>query len=422
MAVGSCRRRTPIFRPALAVAACALLVTTAALLVGPGTAGASGGSAGLPAFYRVPAHVPSTPGSLIKQQKVATSGVAGTTYRVMYVSTSLSTKPVAVTGLVFVPRGTPPSGGFPVVSWGHGTNGMAEQCAPSLTPGTTTATRIPELNALLAQGWVVAASDYQGEGTPGPLPYLVGTLAARNTIDIVRAAQHLRAAHAGPDYVVWGHSEGGLTAMFALHVAASYAPTLHLEGVVAGAPPSQFALIYTFLKTSPYRFYLYMAAIGYAKGYGPKAAPLGSILTKAAIKLEPAMTKGCYAYVAKTVDRYSLKQLVKVNPFDVPAWKTLFEENDPEYFTSAAPAPLLIVQGGADTTIPPISTQILAQHLCGVGQDLERWIYPGMTHTGVITASIGDMVHWIRDRFAGVADPDPYQPVGMTGVQTTTCP
>ena len=63
---------------------------------------------------------------------------------------------------------------------------------------------------------MVTASDYQGEGTPGLLPYIAGDSAARNTIDIVRAARNLPAAHASDNYVVWGHSEGGHTAMFTL--------------------------------------------------------------------------------------------------------------------------------------------------------------------------------------------------------------
>ena len=168
------------------------------------------------------------------------------------------------------------------MSWGHGTNGMADQCAPSLDPTDA----VPMVNDLLDQGWEVTASDYQGEGTPGLLPYIVGVSAARNTIDIVRAARELTAAHASANYVVWGHSEGGQTAMFALNIGTSYAPELHLKGVVAGAPPSQFNLIYQFLSTSPYRYYLFMVAGAYQSAYGAKAAPLSEVLTPA--RSEPA--------------------------------------------------------------------------------------------------------------------------------------
>jgi hypothetical protein len=80
-----------------------------------------------------------------------------------------------------------------------------------------------------------------------------------------------------------------------------------------------------------------------------------------------------------------------------------------------------MIQGGSDEQIPVVSTQILAAHMCGLGQVLQRWIYPGQSHAGVIAPSAGDMVHWIRDRFAGGANPDPYKPVGLANVQITTC-
>jgi len=89
---------------------------------------------GLPAFYSVPVQVPSAPGTLVKSQLVASDGIHGHVYRVLYVSESIYGKPTLVTGLVMVPDTPPPSGGYPVVTWGHGTNGMADQCAPSLDP------------------------------------------------------------------------------------------------------------------------------------------------------------------------------------------------------------------------------------------------------------------------------------------------
>ena len=68
-----------------------------------------------------------------------------------------------------------------------------------------------------------------------------------------------------------------------------------------------------------------------------------------------------------------------------------------------------------------VSTQILATHLCEIGQNLERWIYPGQSHSGVIAPSADDMITWIGDRFAGDPNPDPYKPTGQPDVQTTTC-
>lgn len=375
---------------------------------------------GLPAFYAVPTTAPADqPGRLVKSEKVAAKGLHGTVYRVLYVSHDVHNKPVYVTGLVIVPDKAAPDGGYPIVTWGHGTNGMTNQCAPSLAPTTA----VPLTNQLLDQGWEVTASDYQGEGTPpGLLPYIVGDSAAYNTIDIVRAARHLATAHASAAYVGWGHSEGGQTAMFVLKDGPSYAPDLQLKGVVAGAPPSQLGLIYDFLKTSPYRYYLLMAAGGFNVAYGNQAAPLASILTKKGIALLADLKKGCADYLGKVAKSYTTSEVSKGNPFDVPAWKTLLTENDPNSFATASPSPLLIIHGGKDQEIPTVSSQLLAQHLCGVGQGLERWVYPGQSHSGVIAPSAGDMIQWMRDRFTDGPNPDPYQPTGQADITVTRCP
>jgi hypothetical protein len=68
-----------------------------------------------------------------------------------------------------------------------------------------------------------------------------------------------------------------------------------------------------------------------------------------------------------------------------------------------------------------VATQTLATHMCNLGQTLQRWIYPGQSHAGVIGVSAGDMLQWISDRFAGGPNPDPYVPTGLPGIGITTC-
>src|SRR5438477_8554972 len=104
---------------------------------------------GLPAFYGVPQPLPTrAAGTLLKSEKVDAPAIHGTAYRVMYESRSLQNEAVAVTGVVIVPSKPAPSGGYPVVTWGHGTNGMADKCAPSLEPATSA----PLAHALLDRG------------------------------------------------------------------------------------------------------------------------------------------------------------------------------------------------------------------------------------------------------------------------------
>ena len=374
---------------------------------------------GLPAFYSVPQPLKGKPGTLLKSEKVKAPKVHGTVYRVMYLSSTLTgDKPVAVTGTVVVPDGTAAKGGFPVVTWAHGTNGMADACAPSLEA----AANADVANLLLDQGWIITASDYRGEGTPGLMPYIAGETEGRDVIDIVRAADHLPAAHASKDYVVWGHSQGGHSAVFAHHMADDYAPELHSKGVVAGAPPSQFNLIYTFLKTSPFRYYLLMAAGGLNAAYGDKAAPLDQVLTEPGIAALADLDKMCSGGLAKKYGTVDAATFIAVDPFTVPAWKAIFTENDPQSFSTPSSVPLLILQGGNDEQIPVVSTKILADHLCSIGQGLERWVYPGASHAGVVAVSAKDMVHWINDRFTGDAEPGSFTPNGAAGIDISGCP
>ena len=364
------------------------------------------------------------PGTLLKSEKTTVAGVHATAYRVMYVSKGIGGKNVAVTGMVFVPAATAPDGGHDVVTWSHGTNGMGDICAASTNFANEELTTLPQpsLNALLAKNWVVTASDYQGEGTPpGLLPYLVGGISADNTIDIVLAAHQLAAAHTSKHYIVWGHSEGGQTAMFAWDAGATYGARqgFSMVGTVAGAPPTQFASIYAFLETSPYRFYLYMATVGNHIAYGSQAVPLNQILTTKGISLIPTLEKGCFSYLKRSLDRYSYAQLFRENPTTLATFAPILAENDPANLSTVPSVPLLLIQGGADEQIPVATTQILYNHLCSLQANVERWIYPGLRHYGVIAVSTNDMVAWMMQRFAGTKVLT--TPVGVPGVQVENC-
>jgi hypothetical protein len=386
---------------------------------------------GLSAFYAAPTPVPDVaPGTLIKSEKVAAPTLHGTLYRVMYASRSLQNDAVVVTGIVIVPKRPAPAGGYPVVTWAHGTTGLGDECAPSISPGAAP----PPANDLLDRGWAVAETDYAGAGTPGVMAYLAGATAARNTIDIVRAARNLSAAHASDEYVVWGYSEGGQAAMFALAIGDRYAPELRLRGVVAGAPPSQFADLFSHLTTSKYSYYLLMVVVGLNAQYGAKAAPLDQILTPAGMGLVPTIQQGCVSFPGRGFHQRvrellqfklayaSIRRTFKADPFTVPAWRTVIEANDPKSLTTAAKSRLLIVQGGADEQIPAQSSRALATQQCALGQNVERWLYLKESHGGALMASIADVTHWIGERLAGNAGPDRYVPKGRLGVVRTGCP
>ena len=334
------------------------------------------------------------PGDVIAVQEIEGIDVAGTVMRVLYHSQSIQGDDIAVSGLIVVPDGPAPDGGRPVLSWAHGTTGIADACAPSKDPASA---GMALVGPLLERGMVVAATDYEGLGTPGRHPYLVGASEGRGVLDIVRAAQALGdRVGASDEVVIWGHSQGGQAALFANQIAPDYAPELHVVGTVAGAPPSQLPLIANALKDSPFRFYLAMVAAGWQAAY-PDADP-ADVLTPEGLKRLPIFDEACGSAVVAPWNDLPYDQLVKADPATVAPWKDLLVENDPGF--AVGESPILIIHGEQDEQIPLVTSQLLMERMCAVGQIVERKTYPG-NHVGVIAPSMPDMLAWIDARLGG---------------------
>jgi Secretory lipase len=232
---GPCARRG-------AVVAAALIMTCVAA---PAAASAVRAPAGL-AFYSPPKRLLVGPhGSVIWARRVHSPlSATAREYRVLYRSRSIAGKPVAVSGLVDMPRRRAPAGGWPVVSWGHVTVGVADVCAPSRDP--TRITLVPGVyslfNGLLRRGYVITRTDYEGLGTRGVHPYLIGRSEGRGMLDSVRAARHLD-SRVGRRLAIGGYSQGGHAALWAAALAPRWARGLDFRGVVTLAPASHLGTL-----------------------------------------------------------------------------------------------------------------------------------------------------------------------------------
>src|SRR6476620_11741262 len=152
--------------------ALALLV----LMPSAAAAGAPEGPVGL-SFY-TPAHVlvRGAHGTLIWSRGLTGPAVlrnAAANELLLYRSVGVGGRPVAVSGTLAVPRGRPPRGGWPVISWGHATVGLADQCAPTRSDVLKGYER-PLLRRWLRAGFAVVRTDYEGLGTAGVNPDLIG--------------------------------------------------------------------------------------------------------------------------------------------------------------------------------------------------------------------------------------------------------
>jgi hypothetical protein len=123
----------------------------------------------------------SRAGRLLQAQPLPGAPDGAAAYKIYYQSTGLKNEPIVVSGMVIVPPGPAPEGGRPVVAWAHPTTGVVPRCAPSLARKRFQ--MIAGLRLMLARGYVVAATDYPGLGTPQPHPYLVGDSEGRAVLD-----------------------------------------------------------------------------------------------------------------------------------------------------------------------------------------------------------------------------------------------
>ena len=334
------------------------------------------------------------PGSIVSSTSLASAPTGSNGFSLRYRSVSVAGKSIEVTGVAFVPNRPAPPTGWPVLSFAHGTSGLADQCAPSGHISQVETILAATFNAL---GIAVVQSDYEGLGTEGRHPYLVGVSEGRGVIDAVRALRNVPGQNIGNRYVVWGHSQGGHAALFAGQIAATWAPELKLLGVVAGAPPSQLANIQVSLTTSPYRGYLLMVAAGMQAAY--PTLDMSKVLTAKGLEILPIVDSACNTGVFRETNKYPLADLVNVDGLKDPAWAKALQANEPG--TVKIKAPVLIIHGDADEQIPVATSAVLKATMCKKGTNVTRKVYAGADHGGAALVSLFDVSSWLTDRLDG---------------------
>lgn len=244
---------------------------------------------------------------------------------------------------------------------------------------------------MIAEGWLVAVTDYEGLGTPGRHPYLVGESEGRSAVDAILAAGQLPNGEPGDRLAVAGYSQGGHGALWASQVAAEWAPELDVVGTFAGAPATEMGLI---LLGAPAGF-TFLIVAGFDAAY-PEADP-DTFLTPAGVEALPAVDEGCTGDVFEAVSGVPKGDLVQDGADRNPPWPALAEANDPGRVKTADP--ILIIHSEADTTVPPALSDILVQRMCGLGQAVERRVLTaGQDHVGAAPGAYRDGLAWLQAR------------------------
>lgn len=342
-------------------------------------------------FYVPPSPLPAgEPGDVIWSDTVSTlSGV--TLYKVLYLSTTVADEPTAVSGLVWVPDNV--KADAPVLSYAHGTTGLGDQCAPSKSDGAGESALIAA--PFVERGFIVAATDYEGSGTPGVHPYVVGKSEAHGTLDIIRAARKM--TQTSGQSVIWGHSQGGGAALMTAEIAPTYAPDTNVVGSVAGAPAVELKLLAAVLRTSPFFGYVFMAGAGFEAAYPD--IDLGEVLTEEGLTMVKTASETC-SEIHDMVRGKDPALYITKDPASVEPFASYLETNTPGNVSTSVP--IFVYHGENDEQIPVLGSKLYLERACATGgSTILRKTYPNVGHVEVIAAAQADIVTWIDQRLAG---------------------
>lgn len=338
-------------------------------------------------FYVLPDPQPEgEPGDVVRTMEVeAPDGQVG--LRVMYLSTDSYDAPRLATGLVYAPTTEAPDGGWPVLAWGHGTSGLAPQCAPS---------RAPAVPPAFGVEGVLVQPDYIGLGPVGEIhPYLSAAAEGNAVIDLVAAARSLDLG-VGDRWVMTGVSQGGHAALVTAERAAERLPDAELLGTVAMAPGAELGSSYG--DELQLKVITTMVMVGLAAQ--DSTVNLGDYLSPAGLAATDVIAQGCVLDILEALPAVAADPdfFPDGDPRATDVGRAWLAENDPGQV--ASDAPMLLVQGGQDILVVPARTDALFARLCGLGNTVERLDVPEADHNSVVDLSDAEVTAWVQARFA----------------------
>ena len=380
-------------------------------------------------------------GQVIKKERVNTPIAGAQAWRIAYISSDLNDKKTISTGLVVAPISAAPAGGRPIISWSHGTTGNAQNCGPSqvenpaqslnqyfLVNGNSwTDYGLPSLEQFIKDGYVVVGTDYQGLGGGGRHQYAVAKTNGRDAINAARAAGSMKETGAGKKTLMIGWSQGvgstagassqaeyitqkgtafdgldmvGFVAM-AIPDLAMYAPAT-LDEAGATQMVNDFATAWS---VDSFAFaHMSMNLWGTQAAY-PDKLKLSDIFTDEGAKvLDEVFLNKCVHVATDTINfNYgaNYKSLLRPQPKNAIAWANAITAGSVD--NKAKPvAPLLILYGNKDTTLPPVMGEYYRKQICAIGGNVARVKLPGdQNHFTTPPVSPPFYLPWIKDRFDG---------------------
>jgi len=358
-------------------------------------------------FYDPPKLMPqSRHGTLLRWRPFEPAGLAARGWQILYQSSDVRGKPIAVSGTVLMPADSRRMTDTPVIAWAPGTQGQADICAPSYqyATGTEYEVTLGVIPETLARGWTIVVTDYQGLGTPGDHTYVVGRAEGHAVLDAVRAAQQLPRARISSRAPVgiMGYSQGGHAAAWAAQLHADYAPDLRIKGVATGAGPARIDEVFAYADNgvSPVSGVIPYVLLGMNAAY--PELKLDDTLSAYGKSVIAAVRHG--ACLIDALSKYAgITDSVLLDGPPVLQrrdWRERFEQN--RTGTSAPGMPALFFSSPSDQHVPYANASRLLKDWCARGATVTGRTIDASDHVTGLTLGWPVALDWMADRFAGL--------------------
>jgi pimeloyl-ACP methyl ester carboxylesterase len=357
---------------------------------------------GSPDFYLPPDPLPDLePGEIIRAEPMDAYLVPGIrlrahAWRVMYRSTGAVGEPTAVTGAVLLPLGRRRV--RPLIGFAIGTHGIGDMAAPSRLLSAGHDWEAALMAMVLARGYAVAVTDYQGLGTPGDHAYMVGRALGPNVLDSMRAARALDSEclpERGPAAII-GYSEGGFAAAWAAQLQPDYAPEVPLCGVAAGAAAADMEVAGPRLSGSFFSFFMAYGGIGYAAAY-PELELEPYLTPKAREGIEALRHSNVLQAAIRGPHFMHASELTQPNVLEMPEWRARLREN--RLGSMAPQAPVLLHHARQDQIVSFGQSQQLLEDWQKLGVDVRLYITRGgVDHLSGAVAGTPVALEWLSRR------------------------
>ena len=351
-------------------------------------------------------------GQVVRHEPLGVQVQNGSAERILYRTQRANGTVTFASGMVFIPDNSKAGTPRPVVASAHGTVGMGDQCAPSRTPNP--AGNIAWVSAMLAKCWVVTATDYAGLGTPGTEGYLVVGDEAHDVLNSVRALRYIPAANAGTTFAVWGHSQGGHSALFTAAEATGYAPELHLVGTVASAPAAELVALLNETSGTALDWVIGPEVLMSWPTVYPGLNPQ-TVTTANGNQNYKRLAGQCIAQATLAgITRTNLKQqFFNQDLIKNTSWRTAAQDQTAPILRPDQP--LLVAESLTDQVVLPNTTALYMHNACAAHSDLTTLWLTDVNHMQLAGVISPQVINWISDRFAGLPAPNTCsQPLPIT--------